>query len=99
MHGLASSLIINKKVVTTLARAKELKRYFDSLMPKALRAKDPRSARQAIAKYLDNKKAISICVKSLRTKFKDRKGGYTRTVRTKKRSGDSAEMVRVELVD
>lgn len=97
MMNLAIALIENKRIFTTLAKAKALRTYVEPLIT---RSKDDSTHSRRIAfSYLRNKDAVSTLFKDVAGKVADRKGGYTRIIKTGNRQGDAAEMAMIELVD
>lgn len=97
LRSLASSLILNKRIVTTVAKAKELRKYVEPLITKA---KNPTtSSRRVVFSYLQKKEAVHELFTEISGKVADRNGGYTRIVKMGTRLGDSAEMAMIELVD
>lgn len=97
MANMASSLILNKRVQTTTAKAKALRSFVEPLITKA---KDDRThTRRIVFKYLQNKEAVSELFRDVAEKISERPGGYTRILKTGNRLGDNAEMCFIELVD
>lgn len=97
MANLAVSLIEHKRIFTTLAKAKALRTYVEPLITKS--KTDNQHNRRTVYSYLQNKEAIGTLFKDIATKVGDRKGGYTRIIKTGNRIGDAAEMAMIELVD
>ncbi|MGZ3932447.1 MAG: 50S ribosomal protein L17 [Bacteroidia bacterium] len=97
LSNLACALIENKRIFTTLAKAKALRVYVEPLITKS-KLDTTHSRRMAFA-YLGNKEAVSSLFKDVAVKIADRKGGYTRIIKTGNRQGDAAEMALIELVD
>ncbi len=97
LSNLACALIENKRIFTTLAKAKALRVYVEPLITKS-KSDTTHSRRMAFA-YLKNKEAVSSLFKDVAIKIADRKGGYTRIIKTGNRQGDAAEMALIELVD
>lgn len=97
MMNLACALIENKRIFTTLAKAKALRTYVEPLITKS-KDDSTHSRRMAFA-YLKNKEAVTALFKDVAGKVADRKGGYTRIIKTGNRQGDAAEMAMIELVD
>ncbi|MCH8903641.1 MAG: 50S ribosomal protein L17 [Bacteroidetes bacterium] len=93
----AISLIEHKRIFTTLAKAKALKKYVEPLITKA--KNDTTHSRRVVFSYLQNKAAIKELFKEVVEKVADRPGGYTRILKIDNRSGDNAEMCLIELVD
>ncbi len=96
LKNLSIALIMNGKIETTLPKAKELRSFFEKLLTKA-RVGDF-NAHRVVFQALQNKEATKKLVNEIAPKYKDRKGGYTRIVRTRIRRGDAAEMAFIELV-
>ena len=97
LSNMASSLIENKRITTTVAKAKALKKYVEPLITKA--KSDTTHSRRVVFSYLQNKNTVSILFRDVAEKVADRPGGYTRILKTGNRLGDNAEMCIIELVD
>ncbi len=97
LMNLACALIENKRIFTTLAKAKALRTYVEPLITKS--KADSTHSRRTVFAYLKNKEAVSELFKDIAVKIGDRKGGYTRIIKTGNRQGDAAEMAMIELVD
>ncbi len=97
LANMASSLIIHKRISTTLAKAKALKVYVEPLITKS--KVDSTHSRRTVFSYLGNKNAVSELFREISQKIADRPGGYTRILKTGFRKGDGAEMCFIELVD
>lgn len=97
MMNMAISLIEHKRIFTTLAKAKALRLYVEPLITKG--KTDTQHNRRTVFAYLQNKESIGILFKDIAAKIGDRKGGYTRIIKTGNRQGDAAEMAMIELVD
>ena|SRR6218665_906942 len=97
MMNLACALIENKRIFTTLAKAKALRTYVEPLITKS--KDDSTHSRRTAFAYLKNKEAVTALFKDVAGKVADRKGGYTRIIKTGNRQGDAAEMAMIELVD
>ena len=97
LSNMASSLIENKRITTTLAKAKALRTYVEPLITKA--KEDSTHSRRVVFSHLQNKNAVSELFRDIATKIGERPGGYTRILRTGNRIGDNAEMCIIELVD
>ena len=97
MMNLTLALIEHKRIFTTLAKAKALRGYFEPLVTKA-KTDSTHNRRTAFA-YLQQKEAIKELFGVIAAKVGDRKGGYTRIIKTGFRPGDAAEMAMIELVD
>ncbi len=97
LSNMATSLLLHKRISTTLAKAKELKKYVEPLIT---RAKDDTTHNRRMAfSYLKNKEAIIVLFGEVIEKVATRPGGYTRIIKTGFRLGDNAEMCIIELVD
>ena len=97
LSNMASSLILYKRIFTTVAKAKALRVYVEPLITKA--KEDSTHNRRVVFSYLENKEAITELFRNVIVKVGDRPGGYTRILRTGNRLGDNAEMCMMELVD
>lgn len=97
LGNMASSLIMHKRINTTLAKAKALRRYIEPLVTKA--KANTTHARRTVFSYLANKDATSELFSTVREKIGDRPGGYVRVIRTGYRAGDGAETAMIEFVD
>jgi large subunit ribosomal protein L17 len=97
LSNLACSLILHKRINTTLAKAKALKTYVEPLITKS--KDDSTHSRRTVFAYLKNKEVVSMLFKDVATKVADRPGGYTRILKTGSRLGDNADMCFIELVD
>jgi large subunit ribosomal protein L17 len=97
LANMAISLITHKRIETTLAKAKALRRYIEPLLTKA--KNNTTHSRRVVFSYLQNKEAITELFSSVAKAIGDRPGGYVRVIRTGFRRGDSAEMALIELVD
>jgi len=97
MASMATSLILLKRINTTVAKAKALKSYVEPLMTKS--KEDTTPSRRTVFSYLKNKEAVSELFRVIAPKIADRPGGYTRVLKTGFRQGDGAEMALIELVD
>ena len=97
LSNMASSLILHKRISTTVAKAKALRIYVEPLITKS--KDDTTHARRVVFSYLQNKEAVSELFRDVSAKIADRPGGYTRILRTGNRLGDNAEMCIMELVD
>jgi large subunit ribosomal protein L17 len=94
---MASSLIEHKRINTTVAKARELRKYIEPLITKS--KDDTTHSRRVVFGYLKNKYAVTELFRDVAVKVADRPGGYTRIIKTGQRLGDSAEMCMIELVD
>ena len=97
LANMASSLIIHKRISTTLAKAKALRSYVEPLITKG--KSDTTHSRRVVFSYLQDKDAVSELFREISAKIADRPGGYTRILKTGNRLGDNAEMCIMELVD
>jgi large subunit ribosomal protein L17 len=97
LSNLASSLILNKRLTTTVAKAKALRKYVEPLLTKA--KDDSTNSRRVVFSYLQNKDTVNILFREIAGKIADRPGGYTRIIKLENRQGDNAEMAMIELVD
>lgn len=97
LSSLATALIQEHRIVTTVPKAKELRRYVEPLITKA--KEDTTHNRRQVFSKLNNKKAVSQLFEEVAKKAMDRPGGYTRVVKAGFRQGDGAEMAVIELVD
>jgi len=97
LSNMATSLIMSKRITTTVAKAKALRKYVEPLITKA--KKDETHSRREVFSYLQNKFAVTELFREISAKVGDRPGGYTRILRTGFRLGDAAEMCIIELVD
>jgi len=97
MKNLAVSLITHKRIETTLAKAKALRRFIEPLITKA--KNNTTHSRRVTFSYLQNKEAIKELFGVIAMTVGDRPGGYVRVIRTGFRRGDAAEMALIELVD
>ncbi len=97
LANMASSLILHKRINTTLAKAKALRTYVEPLLTKA--KEDTTHSRRVVFSYLQNKEAVTELFREISQKIAQRPGGYTRILKTGYRLGDNAEMAFIELVD
>ena len=97
LANMAISLIMHKRITTTLAKAKALKKYVEPLITRS--KEDTTNSRRVVFRYLQNKYAVTELFKEISTKVADRPGGYTRVIKLGTRQGDAAEMAFIELVD
>ena len=97
MANMASSLILNKRIKTTTAKAKALRTFVEPLISKA--KTDNTHSRRIVFRYLQDKYAVSELFRDVAEKIANRPGGYTRILKTGNRLGDNAEMCFIELVD
>lgn len=97
LSNMASSLILHKRITTTVAKAKALRGYVEPLITKS--KNDTTHSRRIVFSYLKDKFAVTELFRSISGKIADRPGGYTRIIKLGKRLGDNAEMAMIELVD
>ncbi len=97
LSNMAISLIKHKRITTTLAKAKALKKYVEPLITRS--KNDTTTSRRVVFRYLQDKYAVTELFKEISTKVADRPGGYTRIIKLGLRKGDAAEMAFIELVD
>lgn len=98
LSNMASSLILNKRITTTVAKAKALRKYVEPLLTKA--KDDTTHSRRTVFSYLQNKESVKTLFGEVASKISDRPGGYTRIIKMGDvRVGDNAEMCLIELVD
>ncbi len=97
LANMACSLILHKKINTTLAKAKELRKYVEPLITKS--KDDSTHSRRTVFAYLKQKEAVTTLFRDVAVKVATRPGGYTRILKTGNRLGDNAEMCFIELVD
>jgi len=97
MMNLANALITHKRITTTLAKAKALRGYVEPLITKS--KNDTTHCRRLVFSQLQSKEAVTELFREVAPKIAERPGGYTRIIKTGFRSGDSAEMCMIELVD
>jgi len=94
---MASSLIVHKRIETTVAKAKELRKYVEPLISKS--KVDSTHSRRVVFSYLQDKVSVKELFDNVSEKIATRPGGYTRIIRTGNRLGDNAEICIIELVD
>ena len=97
LANMATSLILNKRIETTVAKAKALQMYVEPLITKS--KEDTTHSRRVVFSYLKNKEAVTELFRTIAPKVAERPGGYTRVLKTRFRLGDGAEMALIELVD
>jgi large subunit ribosomal protein L17 len=97
LSNMAASLIMHKRITTTLAKAKELRKYLEPLITKS--KNDTTHSRRVVFSYLQDKYAVTELFREISQKVADRPGGYLRILKTGFRQGDNAEMCIIELVD
>jgi large subunit ribosomal protein L17 len=97
LSNMATSLILHKRITTTLAKAKVLRGYVEPLLTKS--KSDTTHSRRTVFSYLQDKEATTILFREIAEKIANRPGGYTRIIKLENRLGDNAEMAIIELVD
>ena len=98
LSNMAASLILHKRIITTVAKAKALRMYVEPLITRS--KEDNTSNRRLVFSYLQNKYAVTELFREVSTKVAERPGGYTRIIRMPNmRAGDAADMCMMELVD
>ncbi len=97
LANMACSLIMHKRITTTLAKAKALKKYVEPLITRS--KKDDTNSRRVVFRYLQNKYVVKELFGEVAEKVADRPGGYTRIIKLGTRLGDAASMAFIELVD
>jgi large subunit ribosomal protein L17 len=97
LSNMATSLILHKRIETTLAKAKELRKYVEPLITKS--KTDDTNNRRVVFSYLQSKEAIKELFGIVAEKVANRPGGYTRIIKLSNRLGDNASMCMMELVD
>ena len=97
LSNMACSLIKHKRITTTVAKAKALKKFVEPLITKS--KDDTTNSRRVVFSYLQDKYVVTELFKEVSVKVADRPGGYTRIIKTGHRLGDNAEMCFIELVD
>ena len=97
LSNMASSLLLHKRINTTVAKAKALRVYIEPLLTKS--KTDSTHSRRSVFSHLQNKEVVTELFREIAPKIANRPGGYTRIIRTGYRLGDNAEMCLIELVD
>ena len=97
LANMATSLILHKRIETTVAKAKALRVYVEPLITKS--KDDTTHSRRTVFSYLKQKEAVTELFRVIAPKIADRPGGYTRVIKTGFRQGDAADMAIIELVD
>ncbi len=97
MSNMASSLILHKRIETTVAKAKAVKQFVEPLVTKS--KEDTTHSRRVVFSYLKQKEAVTELFRTIAPKIADRPGGYTRILKTGFRLGDAADMCIIEFVD
>ena len=97
LSNMATSLVLHKRIETTLAKARALRVYIEPLITKS--KEDTTHSRRVVFSYLKQKEAVSELFRVIAPKIADRPGGYLRILKTGFRAGDAADMAIVEFVD
>ena len=97
LSNMAASLILHKRINTTLAKAKALRKYVEPILTRG--KDDSTHSRRTVFSYLQDKDAVTELFREIAPKIADRPGGYTRIIKTGNRLGDNASMCFIELVD
>ncbi len=97
MSNMASSLILHKRIETTVAKAKAVRRFIEPLVTKS--KEDTTHSRRVVFSYLKQKEAVTELFRTIAPKIAERPGGYTRILKTGFRLGDAADMCIIEFVD
>jgi len=97
LSNMAISLIMHKRITTTLAKAKALKKYVEPLITRS--KEDTTNSRRVVFSYLQDKNAVTELFKTVAPAIADRPGGYTRVIKLGTRQGDAAPIAFIELVD
>jgi large subunit ribosomal protein L17 len=97
LSNMAASLIQHKRITTTVAKAKELRKYIEPMITRS--KENTTHNRRTVFAYLQSKEAVTELFGEVAVKVADRPGGYTRIIKTGTRLGDNAEMCMIELVD
>ncbi len=97
LSNMAASLILHKRINTTVAKAKALRKYVEPIITRS--KDDSTHSRRMVFSYLQDKIAVAELFREIAPKVADRPGGYTRIIKLENRPGDNAEMCMMELVD
>ena len=97
LSNMASSLILHKRIETTVAKAKAVRQFVEPLVTKS--KEDTTHSRRVVFSYLKQKEAVTELFRTIAPKIADRPGGYTRILKTGFRLGDAADMCIIEFVD
>ena len=97
LSNMAASLIMHKRITTTVAKAKALRKYVEPIITRS--KDDSTQSRRMVFSYLNSKDAVAELFREVAPKIAERPGGYTRILKTGNRLGDNAEMCMMELVD
>ena len=97
LSNMATSLILHKRITTTVAKAKALRKYVEPIITKS--KSDTTHSRRVVFSYLQDKNSTHVLFNEVAEKVAERPGGYTRVIKLGNRLGDNAEMALIELVD
>lgn len=97
LSNMASSLVLHKRISTTLAKAKAVRQFIEPLVTRS--KEDTTHSRRVVFSYLKQKEAVTELFRTIAPKIAERPGGYTRILKTGNRLGDAAEMCIIEFVD
>jgi len=97
LSNMATSLIMHKRITTTLAKAKALRVYIEPIITRS--KDDTTHSRRVVFSYLQSKEAVTELFRDISAKVAERPGGYTRIIKLGQRLGDNADMAMIELVD
>ena len=97
LTNLSKGLITHKKVITTLAKAKALRKFIEPILTKS--KKDTTHTRRLVFSFFQDKEPVKTLFNDIAHRIANRPGGYTRIIRLPKRAGDNADMALIELVD
>jgi large subunit ribosomal protein L17 len=97
LSNMATSLIMHKRITTTLAKAKALRVYVEPIITRS--KEDTTHSRRVVFSHLQSKEAVTELFRDISSKVAERQGGYTRIIKLGQRLGDNAEMAMIELVD
>ena len=97
LSNMASSLILHKRIETTVAKAKAVRQFVEPLVTRA--KEDTTHSRRVVFSYLKQKEAVTELFRTIAPKISERPGGYTRILKTGFRLGDGADMCIIEFVD
>ncbi len=96
LSNLAISMINNRKINTTLPKAKELQKYLEKMV--TIAKEDNLQTKRQVFKFIQNKQAIKLLFEEIGPQYKEREGGYTRIIKAGFRKGDSSPMAIIEFV-
>ena len=97
LSNMASSLVLHKRIQTTVAKAKAVQKFIEPLVTKS--KEDTTHSRRVVFSYLKQKEAVTELFRTIAPKIMERPGGYTRILKTGFRLGDGADMCIIEFVD